>query len=69
MSSILRLNYPHPIRQRAFNIIEKTRTILSFSQGSDEAVDKVEGAEGEAATPAAKVTSYCGFNVAKLEIV
>ena len=63
MSSILRLNYPHPIRQRAFNIIEKTRTILSFSQGSDEAVDKVEGgAEGEAATPAAKVTCYCGSN-------
>ena len=58
MSPILCLNDPHP-RQRAFNIIEKTRTILSFSQGSDEAVDKVEGgAEGEPANPAAKVSRY-----------
>ena len=58
MSPIRRLNDPHP-RQRAFNIIEKTRTILSFSQGSDEAVDKVEGgAEGEPANPAAKVSRY-----------
>ena len=48
-----------PPRQRAFNIIEKTRTILSFSQGSDEAVEKVEGgAEGEPANPAAKVSRY-----------
>ena len=37
--------------------------MLSFSQGSDEAVDKVEGGgEGEAATPAAKVTSNFDYN-------
>ena len=37
--------------------------MLSFSQGSDEAVDKVEGGgEGEVATPAAKVTSNFDYN-------
>ena len=33
-------------RQRAFNIIEKTKTLLSLSQGSDE-LDKADGKEDD----------------------